>query len=152
MRSFLAVVLAIAPIESAKEYQFKLTPHTANTLFYLYDNLQVEFAFCAHGKKQGKVVTITYVTFPVITHSTAWNVNYHYESCNKRDLLGIGHSHLAPSECNLSRLDVYSFLYSPFDYAFLVCPNRELQAYVKREVRQQLLNQGILHEALTWPR
>jgi hypothetical protein len=49
MHLLLAVLLLLVPVRTSPNFEF--TPEAQNTLDYLYINLEVEFAFCAYGKK-----------------------------------------------------------------------------------------------------
>jgi proteasome lid subunit RPN8/RPN11 len=142
------LILALAPVEGSQSIEFRYADSVHATLQYLYENLEVEYAFCAYGKQRGKTVTIEQVILPVILQASPDAVAYSYKSCPKKNLLGIGHSHPAPAMCDLSRIDVYSFMTTPLPYAFLVCPSGEHKAFVKTEVRGELLARGLLAEVL----
>ena len=85
---------------------------------------------------------------PVIWSATDSVVVYNYGNCPRKNLLGVGHSHPGDSLCGLSRVDLHSFLYAPFEYGFLACKDG-FRAFVKREVRSELMQRGLLAEILT---
>ena len=108
----------------------KLTAVPENNLIFLYENLEVEFAFCVFGDVKNDEVRIERVELPFIFSATTESV--WYKECSGPRYLGMGHSHPSWAVCEFSDMDVTSFLRSKSKYAFLLCDGGKLKTYSKR--------------------
>lgn len=98
------------------------TPH--NTLNFFYENMPVEFPFCAYGtEEKDGTIRITSVTFPFVFFA---DENYFQRGgCHGPGLLGYGHTHLSHSGCQISEIDEATFIREAEPYIFLVCRGKK---------------------------
>ncbi|OHA92210.1 MAG: hypothetical protein A3J09_01875 [Candidatus Zambryskibacteria bacterium RIFCSPLOWO2_02_FULL_51_21] len=140
------LLMAVAGCAQQLPHRLVISPVAKDNLNFLYNNLRVEFAFCAYGEQTRQLVWVRRVELPKIIKATTATVEYGY--CHGRDFLGYGHSHPEPAVCGLSNIDVRTFLSDKDKHTFLVCPGNFL-SYNRKEVEASL--QGIVVMAKAKP-
>jgi hypothetical protein len=101
-----------------------VSDHAKNNLEFLYENLSIEFAVCAYGRKIGSSVLIEKVDLPKIYGKLGSFAHLVYEDCpgDYRDgLLGVVHSHPVGTMCRFSPQDKIGLVASRYTYDFIYC-------------------------------
>lgn len=128
----IAMLVSGCRVELPKEvaYTLSVSETASNNLAFLYDHLDVEFVFCNYGSVVGSVIKVDTITLPIITYADENGVRF--EHCVKKDYLGLGHSHLIGVQCELSEIDIRSFLAVKDRFYFLICKDHKIKVFEKR--------------------
>lgn len=139
-RTFLLTLLFLMGGCASIPQKYEISPLAANNLWFLYNRLETEFAFCAYGTNDGNTVVIDRIDLPLISYADE-NMVY-YRECKAPNFLGMGHSHLPGTACTLSDTDIKTLLGTQSSFSFLVCDDNELASFSRKEVQQAVTKQS----------
>lgn len=100
----------------------QVTPRVLNNIRFLYNQMPVEFAFCAFGKVKNDVIHIERIELAYTLAANETSISY--LMCDEPGFLGIGHSHPKGTVCEFSETDISTLIRTDSPYAFIACEDK----------------------------